>query len=163
AAVLRRTLRQPRATWGMTLAHAGMAVTIAGITGSTAWTEELIVSGKPGATYDIAGYTIALDKVSEVQGPDYTATRADMRLGRGGGDAVLRRRRSRRRNESSPLALCVAGRALRAVGGRVLHRSRHRLEDSAVAADRSAGAAVRAAAAARRRAGVLVGRFARPC
>ena len=84
AAVLRRAWRQPRATWGMSLAHGGMAVVIAGITGSTAWTEELIVSGKPGQSFDIAGYTIALDRVSEIRGPDYTATRADMRLLQGG-------------------------------------------------------------------------------
>jgi cytochrome c-type biogenesis protein CcmF len=84
SAVLRRAVRLPRAAWGMTFAHAGMAVTIAGITGSTAWTEELIVSGRPGQTFDIAGYPIALDAVNEVKGPDYTATRADMRLLRDG-------------------------------------------------------------------------------
>src|SRR6266851_4940682 len=55
---LRRALSLPRATWGMTLAHGGMAVVIAGITGSTAWTEERIVSGRPGDNFAIAGYTI---------------------------------------------------------------------------------------------------------
>jgi cytochrome c-type biogenesis protein CcmF len=82
--VLHRALHLPRATWGMIFAHAGMALTIAGITGSTAWTEERIVSGRPGQSYEIAGYTIALDAVNEVSGPDYTATRADMRLLRNG-------------------------------------------------------------------------------
>ena len=83
-AVLRRALHLPRATWGMIFAHAGMAVVIAGITGSTAWTEEKIVSARPGQSFEIAGYTIALDPVNEVSGPDYTATRADMRLLRDG-------------------------------------------------------------------------------
>ena len=82
--VLRRALHLPRATWGMTIAHAGMAVAIAGITGSSAWTEEKIVSARPGQSFEIAGYTIALDGVNEVRGPDYTATRADMRLLRDG-------------------------------------------------------------------------------
>jgi cytochrome c-type biogenesis protein CcmF len=82
--VLRRALHLPRASWGMTFAHAGMAVVIAGITGSTAWTAEKIVSGRPGQSFAIAGYTIALDRVSNVAGPDYTATRADMRLLRDG-------------------------------------------------------------------------------
>jgi cytochrome c-type biogenesis protein CcmF len=68
----------------MVFAHAGMAITIAGITGSTSWTEEKIVSGRPGQSFEIAGYTIALDAVNEVKGPDYTATRADMRLLRDG-------------------------------------------------------------------------------
>jgi cytochrome c-type biogenesis protein CcmF len=80
ATVGRRALHLPRATWGMILAHAGMAVVIAGITGSTAWTEEKIVSGHPGQSFDIAGYTIALDTVNQISGPGYTATRADMRL-----------------------------------------------------------------------------------
>src|SRR5580700_4762996 len=82
--VLRRALSLPRAAWGMTLAHGGMAVVIAGITGSNAWTEERIVTGRPGESFAIAGYTIALDAVNEVTGADYTATRADLRLIRNG-------------------------------------------------------------------------------
>jgi cytochrome c-type biogenesis protein CcmF len=82
-AALRRALRLPRAAWGMILAHAGMAVVIAGITGSSAWTEERVVTGRPGQSYAIAGYRIAFDRVREVRGPDYTETMADMRLMRG--------------------------------------------------------------------------------
>jgi cytochrome c-type biogenesis protein CcmF len=86
---LRRALSLPRAAWGMTLAHGGMAVVIAGITGSNAWTEERIVTGRPGDNFTIAGYTIALDAVNEVTGPDYTATRADLRLLRDGHEIAL--------------------------------------------------------------------------
>ena len=68
----------------MTLAHAGMAVVIAGIAGSSAWTEEKIVSARPGQSFDLAGYQIALDAVNPVSGPDYAAIRADMRLMRDG-------------------------------------------------------------------------------
>jgi cytochrome c-type biogenesis protein CcmF len=68
----------------MILAHGGMAVVIAGITGSNAWTAERIVDARPGEQIALAGYTIALDAVNQVSGPDYTATRADMRLMRGG-------------------------------------------------------------------------------
>jgi len=77
---LRRALHLPRATWGMILAHGGMAVVIAGITGSNAWTQERIVDARPGDKIELAGYTVALDAVNQVSGPDYTATRADMRL-----------------------------------------------------------------------------------
>jgi cytochrome c-type biogenesis protein CcmF len=59
-------------------------VVIAGITGSNAWTEERIVTARPGDNFAIAGYTIALDAVNEVTGADYTATRADLRLIRNG-------------------------------------------------------------------------------
>ena len=82
--VLRRALRLPRSAWGMTVAHAGMAVVIAGITGSSAWSEQKVVSARPGQSFDIAGYQVAFDRVSDVRGPDYTEKVADMRLFRGG-------------------------------------------------------------------------------
>ena len=79
----RRALRLPRAAWGMTLAHAGMAVVVAGITGSSAWSIEKIESVRPGQSVELAGYRVALDSVGEVPGPDYIATRADLRLLKG--------------------------------------------------------------------------------
>src|SRR6185437_16346320 len=84
ASVWRRVRHLPRAAWGMTLAHAGMAVVIAGIAGSSSWTEEKIVSARPGQSFDLAGYRIALDTVKPVNGPDYAAIRADLRLMRDG-------------------------------------------------------------------------------
>jgi cytochrome c-type biogenesis protein CcmF len=80
---LRRALRLPRAAWGMTFAHAGMAVAVAGIAGASAWTVERIENVKPGGSVDIAGYTIALDAVNEVPGPDHNATHADIRVLKG--------------------------------------------------------------------------------
>jgi cytochrome c-type biogenesis protein CcmF len=79
----RRALRLPRATWGMSFAHAGMAIVVAGITGSSAWTVEKIENVKPGGSVDLAGYTVALDAVKDARGPDYLATRADIRLMKG--------------------------------------------------------------------------------
>jgi cytochrome c-type biogenesis protein CcmF len=84
ASVWRRAWRLPRAAWGMSLAHAGMAVVIAGIAGSSSWTEERIVSARPGQSFDLAGYRIALAAVEPVGGSDYTAIRADLRLSRDG-------------------------------------------------------------------------------
>jgi len=84
---VRRALRLPRASWGMTFAHAGMAIAVAGITGASAWTVERIENVKPGGSVDIVGYTVALDAVNEVPGPDHTATRADIRLLKG--DALI--------------------------------------------------------------------------
>ena len=88
-AVLRRAWRLPRAAWGMTLAHAGMAVVIAGITGSTAWTQKKTIAARPGHSYDIAGYTLAFDRIGEVRGPDFTETRADLRLMRDGSQLAV--------------------------------------------------------------------------
>jgi cytochrome c-type biogenesis protein CcmF len=60
-----------------------MAIVVAGITGSSAWTVEKIENVKPGGSVDLAGYTVALDAVKDARGPDYLATRADIRLMKG--------------------------------------------------------------------------------
>ena len=66
---------QPRASWGMTLAHAGLAVAIAGMTASSAWKVENIQVMNFGENIDVAGYTYTLKEVKEVKGPNYTALR----------------------------------------------------------------------------------------
>jgi len=68
-------LRQPRATWGMTLAHAGLALAIAGITASSAWKIESIQIMKFGDQVKVADYVFNLKDVKNVAGPNYTATR----------------------------------------------------------------------------------------
>ncbi len=73
---LGRLSRLPRAAWGMTLAHAGLAVAILGMTGSAAWKTEDIRVLRPGQSADIAGYTYRLDEVTPGDGPNYQATRA---------------------------------------------------------------------------------------
>lgn len=65
----------PRATWGMTLAHAGVAVILFGITISEAWTTEELLIMEPGDTKEVAGFTFRFDGVAPVAGPNYTAIR----------------------------------------------------------------------------------------
>jgi len=79
-----RLARLPRAAWGMTLAHAGLAVAILGMTGSAAWKTEDIRVLKPGESATIAGYTYRLDEVAPVPGPNYQATRATFSVSREG-------------------------------------------------------------------------------
>jgi cytochrome c-type biogenesis protein CcmF len=70
---LRRARHLPRAAYGMTLAHLGVAVLIAGVTASTAWKEERVLRMKPGDSVEIAGTTLTLEDVEPVVGPNYTA------------------------------------------------------------------------------------------
>jgi cytochrome c-type biogenesis protein CcmF len=88
-ASFRRAFRLPRAAWGMTFAHGGMAILIVGIVGSVSWTEEKVVAARPGDTANIAGYTLTFDAVHEVKEPDFTATRADMHLLRDGREIAI--------------------------------------------------------------------------
>jgi len=71
---LSRLKRLPRASWGMTLAHAGLAIAIAGMTG-TAWKVEKIQVMKPGDTVAIGAYGFTFEGARAVQGPNYVATR----------------------------------------------------------------------------------------
>ncbi|WP_460273238.1 heme lyase CcmF/NrfE family subunit [Celeribacter sp. ULVN23_4] len=75
---LGRLTRLPRADWGRLLAHGGLGITMAGIAGLTAWTVEDIRVVQVGETFDVAGYTIALEKVERGQGPNYITTMATM-------------------------------------------------------------------------------------
>lgn len=79
-----RLRRLPRSAWGMTLAHAGIAVAILGMTGSAAWKQEDIRVLKPGESAEIAGYGYRLEKVESLAGPNYEATRASFTVARGG-------------------------------------------------------------------------------
>ena len=80
---IKRLLRQPRASWGMTLAHAGLAIAIAGMTASSAWRVEKIQVMKFGDSVDVAGYTYTLNSVNEFLGPNYKATRGRFSVTRG--------------------------------------------------------------------------------
>jgi cytochrome c-type biogenesis protein CcmF len=79
----RRFLRQPRASWGMTLAHAGLAIGIAGMTASSAWKIENIQMMKIGDSVEVAGFTYQLKAVNQVQGPNYQAMRGIFEVSRG--------------------------------------------------------------------------------
>ncbi len=71
---LRRAARLPRAAWGMTLTHAGLAVFIAGATASSAWKTESVQSQHVGQGVTVAGYTFTLKEVKDVPGANYVAT-----------------------------------------------------------------------------------------
>ncbi len=87
----RRLRRLPRATWGMTLAHAGLAVVVAGITGSSAWTQESIQVMQRGDVVTLSGYDFRLDEVRDYRGPNYLAREGTFHVGRDGRTvAVLR-------------------------------------------------------------------------
>ena len=80
----RRFIHQPRSTHGMTVAHLGVAMVIAGMTGSSAWKQESIQNQQIGQTVTVAGWEYTLQAVDEIQGPNYAATRGTFQVARGG-------------------------------------------------------------------------------
>jgi cytochrome c-type biogenesis protein CcmF len=81
---LSRLRRLPRADWGKCTAHAGVGITIAGIAGMLAWEAEDIRVAQVGESFDVAGLTITLEDVREVEGPNYLSTMADVTLSNDG-------------------------------------------------------------------------------
>ena len=81
---LSRLIRLPRADWGKAVAHGGLGITMAGIAAMMAWQVEDIRVVNVGESFDLAGYTISLDGVREVQGPNFVSTTGDVTLSRTG-------------------------------------------------------------------------------
>ena len=84
-----RARHLPRAAYGMTIAHAGVAILIAGITASSAWRTESIQIMRPNDSVDVAGYTFTFHGVTEEAGPNYRATRASITVSRNGHEVAL--------------------------------------------------------------------------
>ena len=80
----RRLLRLPLADWGKATAHAGLGIIIFGVAGITAWQTEDIRVMAIGESVKISGFTITLNNVEELRGPNYLTTMADIKLARGG-------------------------------------------------------------------------------
>ncbi|TMH38674.1 MAG: heme lyase CcmF/NrfE family subunit [Betaproteobacteria bacterium] len=74
----------PRATYGMLLAHFGVAVFVVGVTLVKGYESERDVRMEPGDTAELGGYTFRLDGVRDVQGPNYAAARAQVQVSRNG-------------------------------------------------------------------------------
>jgi cytochrome c-type biogenesis protein CcmF len=82
--VWRRLTKHSRSTWGMHLAHLGIAVFILGITIVGGFESETDVKMEPGTTTTVAGYTFRFDGVEERPGPNYRAARGTVTVLEGG-------------------------------------------------------------------------------
>ncbi len=79
-----RLCNTPRATYGMLLAHFGVAVFVAGVTLVKGYESERDVRMEPGDIVELGGYTFRLDGVRDVRGPNYVAARAQVQVSREG-------------------------------------------------------------------------------
>jgi cytochrome c-type biogenesis protein CcmF len=73
-----RLRRLPRADWGKATAHSGLGITFIGIGLLMAGSVENIRVAKLGEPFTVDGYEITLDKVQEVQGPNYMSSTGTM-------------------------------------------------------------------------------------
>jgi cytochrome c-type biogenesis protein CcmF len=84
-----RARHLPRAAWGMSVAHLGMALVLLGITVSTTWSVERQQVMRPGESVAVGPYTYTFLGTEEVRGPNYSATRGRFRAVSGGTDVAL--------------------------------------------------------------------------
>ena len=81
-----RSLRRlPLATWGMMVAHFGVAVAVFGMAADTAFQQERLVALAPGGETQVGPWLARLDEVEPAAGPNWTAMQADMHVRYGDG------------------------------------------------------------------------------
>ncbi len=76
ATVWQRMVKLPGSAWGMTLAHLGLAVVVAGMIGSTAWKEEAVASMTPGKSLILGEKTYLFKGIEKIEGPNYQSAQA---------------------------------------------------------------------------------------
>jgi len=74
----RNLRRTPLATWGMVVAHFGIAVALIGAASDSAFTEERLVAVNVGDTAKVGPWTIQIKRIEPIAGPNWTALGADM-------------------------------------------------------------------------------------
>ncbi len=72
----RNLRRTPLPTYGMVLAHLGVAVSLAGMATESAFTTERLVASQVGESHEVAGWTVTLEGIEPVAGPNWTALAA---------------------------------------------------------------------------------------
>ncbi len=80
AEAVRRLRALPLGAWGMTLAHVGLGVFVLGASCELAWRVEAARALNLGQSTTSGGYTLTLQSVTPVQGPNFTAERAAIRV-----------------------------------------------------------------------------------
>jgi cytochrome c-type biogenesis protein CcmF len=75
----RNPMRTPLTTWGMVLAHFGLAVSVAGMAAESGWSSERLAAMRAGDEAKIAGWNVKLKDVRPVAGDNWVAVEGEMR------------------------------------------------------------------------------------
>jgi cytochrome c-type biogenesis protein CcmF len=90
APLWKRNLRRtPLFIWGMVIAHLGIAVALAGMACESAFTKERLVAVPVGGTVTVGPWSVRLDGVDPIAGPNWTAIEARLVVSRGGGSEMV--------------------------------------------------------------------------
>ncbi len=96
----RNLLRTPLFTWGMVVAHFGVAVSLAGMAADSAFTKERLVAAVYGQPYQVGPWRVVLDGVGPAIGDNWSAVEGRVTARRDEAPAILLR--PQRRFYASP-------------------------------------------------------------
>jgi cytochrome c-type biogenesis protein CcmF len=85
----RNPLRTPLATWGMVVAHFGIAVALAGMAANAAFSSERLAIANPGEALSVGPWQVELVTVTPTAGKNWTAVEGELRASRGSGPITL--------------------------------------------------------------------------
>jgi cytochrome c-type biogenesis protein CcmF len=86
----RNPSRAPLATWGMVVAHFGIAVALAGMGANAAFTSERLAVAQPGDTLGVGPWLVQLQQVTPMAGKNWTAMEGELIATRGSGPITLK-------------------------------------------------------------------------
>ena len=84
----RKLARVNLSTWGMVLAHFGIAVSLFGMASEAAFSSERLAALEPGGTTQVGPWTVEMVDVTPVAGPNWTAMEARLQASYRGGEPV---------------------------------------------------------------------------
>jgi cytochrome c-type biogenesis protein CcmF len=85
----RNLRRTPMFTYGMVVAHLGIAVAMAGMASESAFIQEKLVAANPGETHKVGAYSVKFVDVHPIAGPNWTALEATLEARKGSGEALV--------------------------------------------------------------------------
>ena len=91
----RNLRRTPLFTWGMVIAHFGIAVSLAGMASESAFIKETLVASRLNEPHTVGPYTIKLRSIEPIAGPNWTALEGQLEAQRGDGKPFILKPQSR--------------------------------------------------------------------
>ncbi|MEZ5679901.1 MAG: heme lyase CcmF/NrfE family subunit [Erythrobacter sp.] len=85
----RKLTRVPLATWGMVVAHFGIAVALIGMASESAFSKERLAAVEVGQSTTVGPWTVTLVGVEPVAGPNWTAIEGRMAASYAGGEPTV--------------------------------------------------------------------------
>ena len=79
----RNLLRTPLFTWGMVIAHLGVAVSLAGMASESGFTQERLVAARIGVPTEVGPFRVTLEGIAPTIGPNWSALEGHLTAKRG--------------------------------------------------------------------------------